>query len=104
MGAPLGNQNAAKAKRWTAAIERALERRATGRTRPDDVSDLMRGLDLAADLYVAQLFEAKDLGYFKELGDRVDGRAHQTIEADVRGNLAEVLAGIGRSNNTPLEG
>lgn len=81
MGAPVGNQNAAKGKRWAAAIERALERRATGKPRPDDVSDLVKGLDMAADLFVAQLFESKDLGYFKELGDREDGKPKQQIEA-----------------------
>lgn len=80
MGAPLGNQNAAKAKRWTAAIERALERRATGKPRPTDVSDLIAGLDAAADEFVAQIFADKDLGYFKELGDRLDGKPSQAVD------------------------
>lgn len=82
MGAPLGNQNAAKAKRWQAAIERALERRATGQPRPTDVSQLIAGLDLAADEFVARMLEDKDLGYFKELGDRLDGKPKQTIGGD----------------------
>lgn len=81
MGAPIGNQNAAKAKRWTAAIERALERRATGQPRPTDVSALIAGFDLAADEFVAAMFADKDLGYFKEFGDRVDGKPKQQIEA-----------------------
>jgi hypothetical protein len=81
MGAPLGNQNAAKGKRWSAAIERALTRHATKEPRPEDVSDLIRGLDLAADEFVAQLFgEKKDLGYFKEFGDRVEGKPAQSME------------------------
>jgi hypothetical protein len=80
MGAPLGNQNAAKAKRWEAAIERALERRANGKPLPDDVSDLIRGIDAAADEFVGQMFATKDLGYFKEFGDRLDGKAKQQTE------------------------
>jgi hypothetical protein len=80
MGAPLGNQNAAKGKRWTAAVERALERRATKKTPPEDVSDLIRGLDMAADLFVQKMFADADLGYFKELGDRVEGKAMQPTE------------------------
>jgi len=90
MGAPFGNQNAAKAKRWTAAIERALERRATGKQPPEDRSDLIKGLDAAADIFVAELFDKKDLGYFKEFGDRAEGRPTQSIEAeaDVRMEIA----------------
>jgi hypothetical protein len=82
MGAPLGNQNAAKGKRWQAAIERALERRASGQPRPTDVSALIAGYDMAADEFVTRLFEDKDLGYFKELGDRSDGKPKQTIAGD----------------------
>ena len=80
MGAPLGNQNAAKGKRWAAAIERALERKATGKPRPTDVSDFIAGVDLAADEFVSQMFAEKDLGYFKEFGDRLDGRTVQATE------------------------
>ena len=80
MGAPVGNQNAAKGKRWTAAVERALVRKTTGEPAPEDVSELIRGLDAAADLFVAQLFDAKDLGYFKELGDRLDGKPGQSLD------------------------
>lgn len=80
MSAPIGNQNAAKGKRWAAAIERALERKATGKPPPEDVSDLIRGMDMAADIFVAQLFETKDLAYFKEFGDRQDGKPKQQTE------------------------
>ena len=80
MGAPAGNQNAAKAKRWTAAVERALARKATGESAPEDVSDLIRGIDKAADEFVAQVFEIKDLGYFKELGDRLEGKPSQALD------------------------
>jgi hypothetical protein len=80
VGAPLGNQNAARGKRWAAAVERAIGRRATGTPAPTDVSDLILGLNAAADLFVAQLFDTKDLGYFKEFGDRLDGKPKQQIE------------------------
>ena len=80
MGAPIGNQNAAKGKRWAAAIERALERKATGKSRPTDVSEFMQGVDMAADEFVATMFADKDLGYFKELGDRLDGKPSQSLD------------------------
>ena len=79
MSAPLGNQNAAKAKRWTAAIERALERRASGKAPPEDRSDLIKGIDEAATVFVAELFEKKDLAYFKEFGDRTEGKPAQGV-------------------------
>lgn len=79
MGAPAGNQNAAKAKRWTAAIERALERRASGKPPPEDRSDLIKGLDEAASIFVYELFEKRDLAYFKELGDRAEGKTAQSV-------------------------
>jgi hypothetical protein len=85
MSAPQGNQNAAKGRRWSAAIERALERRATGQQAPQDVSDFIRGIDAAADLFVSELFDSKDLGCFKELGDRLDGKPKQQIEASGEG-------------------
>jgi hypothetical protein len=91
MGAPLGNQNAAKGKRWAAAIERALERRATGKPRPTDVSDLIAGLDMAADQFVSGVFEDKDLGYFKEFGDRLDGKPKQTVGGDEDAPLAMTI-------------
>ena len=44
MGAPLGNQNAVKAKRWQQAIDRALERRSK--------SEAIAELDRLADVYL----------------------------------------------------
>lgn len=80
MAAPLGNQNAAKAKRWSSAIERAVERRATGTEPGECRNELMKGIDAAADLFVAEMFEKKDLGYFKEFGDRLEGKPKQVID------------------------
>jgi len=77
-GAPLGNQNAAKAKRWEAAVIRAFE---AWPEAPDstDCNDLMRGLNAAAHEFVRNVMTANDLGYFREVGDRFDGKAAQQV-------------------------
>ena len=66
MSAPVGNKFAAKAKVWSAAIERALERRS--RVAQKDALD-----DLAEKLLV--LCDEGDLAALKELGDRLEGKA-----------------------------
>ena len=71
MGAPLGNQNAAKSKRWTAAIERALERR----SRVEGQAEL----DVLADTFIDEVKKAGIIG-FKELGDRLEGKPAQALE------------------------
>ena len=64
MAAPVGNRNAAKAKVWSAAIQRALDRRASERGKAiDDLADKL--LDLCAE---------GDLQALKELGDRLEGK------------------------------
>ena len=76
MAAPLGNQNAAKAKRWTAAIERALERRAgvSLRTAQQELDEL------AEQFLTAVATGQKDFfpGY-RELGDRLEGKAAKSV-------------------------
>jgi hypothetical protein len=103
MGAPFGNQNAAKGKRWAAAIERAIERQATGQPRPTDVSTAVAGLDMAAELFVLEMLANKDLAYFKEFGDRIDGKPNQTVDATVKGDLAGILSAIPTRDDPPLE-
>ena len=66
-GAPLGNQNAAKAKIWTAAIERALHKRSAKNFAAID--------DLAEKLL--QQCDAGDITALKELGDRLEGKPVQ---------------------------
>lgn len=76
MAAPKGNQNAAKAKQWTAAIERALEKRAkTGQTRAEVLEEMAEKFLKACD--------EGDLASFKELGDRLEGKASQSVEMNV---------------------
>ena len=79
MGAPLGNQFAAKAKRWEAAIIRAVE---AWPNKPDTTgcNALMIGLNEAAHAFVGKMMDEKDLGFFKEFGDRLEGKAAQGLE------------------------
>jgi hypothetical protein len=69
MGAPVGNQNAAKAKVWTAAIERALDKRGVSR---------IEALDALAEKLLA-LADQGDLPALKELGDRLEGKPAQAL-------------------------
>lgn len=72
MAAAKGNQYAVKAKRWTQAIERALEKRSRG--------DMVKALDeLAEKLLVAA--DSGEQWALKELGDRLEGKPAQAIEA-----------------------
>jgi hypothetical protein len=68
-GAPLGNNNEVKGKRWASAIDRALSKRskATG----------IEALDELAEKLLL-LCDQDDLGALRELGDRLDGKPHQT--------------------------
>lgn len=80
-GAPLGNQNAKKAKRWSNAIERAMD------AWPDRAVSLEinKGVDEAAYAFVKDLMTLepeKRLGHFKELGDRYEGKPAQIIAGD----------------------
>jgi hypothetical protein len=73
-GGQLGNQNAARAKVWRAAIMRALERR-----KPAD--ERVQAIDELADKLIALVAQG-DLGALKELGDRLDGKPAQAIVGD----------------------
>lgn len=70
MGAPVGNQNAAKAKVWSAAINRALEKRGGG--------DRLKALDELAEKLLGAC-DSGDLPALKELGDRLDGKPAQSV-------------------------
>lgn len=70
MAAPIGNRNAAKAKLWQAAIERALEKRGGG--------DKIKALNELAEKLLLNCDQG-DLAALKELGDRLDGKPAQAI-------------------------
>lgn len=69
MSAPIGNQNAAKAKVWSAAIMRALEKRSK--------SEQLEALDALAEQLLKKCDDG-DITALKELGDRLDGKPHQS--------------------------
>jgi hypothetical protein len=76
MAAPLGNQNATKGRIWTEAILRALDRRAgDGRPRAEILADF-------ADRLLGAAWDG-DLNAIQELGNRIEGRPMQRIEADL---------------------
>lgn len=79
MSAPIGNQNAVKAKRWQQAIDRALEKRskAAGIEELDRLAE--RFLDTIEDMTVGTEKRGPDIAGFKDLADRLDGRPAQTV-------------------------
>lgn len=91
-GGQPGNQNAVKAKRWQAAIDRALERRCK--------SDGIAELDRLADVYLDTIEEMTEgtekrgpsIAGFADLADRLDGRpaASVTIAGDADNPLTVV--------------
>jgi hypothetical protein len=49
------------------------------------------------------LAEQGDVAAIKEIGDRLDGKAQQSIDATVRGSLTEVLSGLGRDSGSATD-
>lgn len=70
MAAPIGNDNKTKNKPWADAISRALARRAEGTKEG--------GLNLVADQLVSAAING-DQWAIKEIGDRTDGKAAQSV-------------------------
>lgn len=70
MAAAIGNQYAAKSKRWTAAIDRALEKRSK-------VAGV-EALDELAEKLLEKVDEG-DVSAIKELGDRLEGKPAQSV-------------------------
>ena len=94
MAAAPGNQYAAKERVWTAAINKALEKRsALGR---------MEALADLAEKLLEQCSEG-NLVALKELGDRLEGKPTQTIEGDLNVvGIAGILSGIAASEANDL--
>lgn len=82
MGAPIGNNNAAKGKLWSHALERAAEY--YPEKPPIGKNDKMKGIYEAAHRFWNEMMTENkmygSLPYFKELGDRLDGRPKQQME------------------------
>lgn len=68
-GAPLGNDNATKSKPWQESLRRALARAG---------GEVDMGLDQIADQVVKAAIKG-DKDAWKEIGDRIDGKATQEI-------------------------
>lgn len=68
-GAPLGNQNAVKGKRFQKAVERVLARK---------YGDVDAGYEALAALYI-EVAEAKDTNILRDCADRSDGKPAQQI-------------------------
>lgn len=86
MGAPIGNQNAVRAKRWTQAIERALDRRSrVGQIQAlDELADKLLDAGYAGEQWA-----------LKELGDRIEGKPTQVVAGDAE-NPLELIGRIER--------
>lgn len=87
MAAPRGNQNAAKAKVWSAAIDRALEKRCGGR---------VQALDELAEKLL-RLCDEGDLAALQELGNRLEGKpSQQMLLTGAEGGPIETVTKIER--------
>lgn len=91
MAAPIGNQNAIKGKRWRDAIEHVLER---WPEQPDTENclPLLRGLRIAAHKFVEKMIADNDIAFFREFGDRIDGKASQELTGADGGPLVVITA------------
>ena len=69
MGAPIGNKNAANAKRFQKAMEKVLARK---------YGDVDKGMEAIAQKYI-EIAEAKDPRICMDFADRVDGKPAQAI-------------------------
>ena len=74
MAAPKGNKYATKAKEWTDAIRRAI--------RQEYGMEWQEALREAA-LPLVRAAKSGDLAALKEIGDRLEGKAHQTSEVTI---------------------
>ena len=84
MGAPIGNQNAVKGKRWQEAILRALARHA---------KSVDGGLDQAANKLI-QLAMRGDKWALDHLADRIDGKAPQDNNVNLSGGTDITVRGV----------
>lgn len=86
MAAPIGNQNAAKAKRWESALTRALAKVAAG-------AGVEAGLEKVAEQLVASALAGEQWAII-ELGNRMDGKPFQAIGGDSTQDPIQVAARI----------
>ena len=90
-GAPKGNTNAVK-RPWGEAIRQALDQRHPEGRMAAMVEIANKLLDAGA---------AGDVSAIKELGDRLDGKPHQSIDASVEASVTVEVVRFG--SNPPPE-
>lgn len=75
MAAPKGNTNATRARQWRDALDYAL----------NNYIGCKKGMALReiAKTLISKAIEG-DMTAIREIGDRLDGKAHQTLEATIR--------------------
>jgi hypothetical protein len=73
MAAPIGNQNAVRAKKWRESIMRALARKS---------GSVEAGLDAAADKLAQLAIDDGDKWAIEEIGNRIDGKPAQSVAID----------------------
>ena len=105
MGAPFGNKNAVRAKRWQQAIDRALAKRskAAGIEELDRLAE--KFLDAIEEMTFSTEKRGPSIQGFIELADRIDGKSDQHISvADSRAEeLSEAeLADIARTGRAGI--
>lgn len=93
MGAPVGNKNAVREKRWGSAITRVLARKAEGR-------GVEGGLEDAAEKLVTAALNGEQWALL-ELGNRIDGKPAQsmTVSGDEENPLRTVSEVVLRGVN-----
>lgn len=84
-----GNNNAARGNRWRSAIEKAIEH--YPEVPPHGKNELMRGIYRAAYEFVDKMIEDKDIAFFREFGDRLDGKPKQSMEIEGGEKPIEVI-------------
>ena len=82
-GAPAGNKNAQKGKRWLEALDKALKRYAD----PEQKIAAGQALDRIAKLVVKEALEGAYWA-IEEIGNRLDGKPSQSI--DFTGEITHV--------------
>lgn len=91
MAAPLGNQNARKARVWTEALRRALARYSA--KVGDEHPNVDKGLDRLADRMVMAAAigdEAAFAAITEKIGDRLEGKPAQVIIGDANEDAVQV--------------
>lgn len=89
-GAPVGNKNAAKAKAWEGALRAALAQY------QDDKIKQGHALRMIAETVVLRAV-AGDKDAWKEIGDRLDGKAVQPIAGEIDTNITVKVVRFGNT-------